>query len=150
MSKALWTAPMVFAPNVQRIKRWRLFGSGRWTLETAGFWGRTSEDFFGTVDLPQPRTILRQRVQDGVIFRLIDKWLKVGVVEEGNVYHPKSGVPQGGVISPLVSNMYLHEVLEQWFEREVKPRLKGQAHLVRYADDCAPRRRRPEVMKMTA
>jgi group II intron reverse transcriptase/maturase len=93
------------------------------------------EDFFGTVDLPQLRSILRQRVQDGVILRLIDKWLKAGVMEEGNVYHPKSGVPQGGVISPLLSNMYLHEVLDQWFEREVKPRRKGQAYLVRYADD---------------
>jgi len=125
----------VFDPNVRRIKRWRLSGSGRWILETAGFWRRTSEDFFGTVGLPQLRSILRRRVQDGVILRLIDKWLKAGVMEEGNVYHPKSGVPQGGVISPLLSNMYLHEVLDQWFEQEVKPRLKGPAFLVRYADD---------------
>lgn len=93
------------------------------------------EDFFGTVDLDQLRAILRQRVQDGVLLRLIGKWLKAGVMEEGSVYHPKSGVPQGGVISPLLSNMYLHEVLDQWFEQEVQPRLKGTAHLVRYADD---------------
>jgi group II intron reverse transcriptase/maturase len=93
------------------------------------------EDFFGSVDLAQLRTILRQRVQDGVLLRLIGKWLKAGVMEEGCVYHPESGVPQGGVISPILSNVYLHEVLDQWFASVVKPRLKGRAYLTRFADD---------------
>lgn len=93
------------------------------------------EDFFGSVDLAQLREILRQRVQDGVLLRLIGKWLKAGVMEEGRVYRPETGVPQGGVISPILSNIYLHEVLDQWFAKQVKPRLQGQAHLTRFADD---------------
>jgi hypothetical protein len=56
-------------------------------------------------------------------------------MEQGCVYHPETGVPQGGVVSPILSNVYLHEVLDQWFEHQVKPRLRGRAHLVRYADD---------------
>jgi RNA-directed DNA polymerase len=103
-------------------------GSG-WVLEA------DIEDFFGSVDKTQLREILRQRVQDGVLLRLIGKWLKAGVMEEGRVYRPETGVPQGGVISPILSNIYLHEVLDQWFEKTVKPRLKGRAHLTRFADD---------------
>jgi group II intron reverse transcriptase/maturase len=93
------------------------------------------EDFFGSVEPAQLREIVRQRVQDGVLLRLIGKWLKAGVMEEGRVYRPETGVPQGGVISPILSNIYLHEVLDQWFATQVKPRLKGQAHLTRFADD---------------
>ena len=93
------------------------------------------EDFFGSVDPARLREILRQRVQDGVLLRLIGKWLKAGVMEEGRVYRPETGVPQGGVISPILSNVYLHEVLDQWFAHQVKPRLKGRAHLTRFADD---------------
>ena len=98
---------------------------GCWVLEA------DIEDFFGTVDLTELRAMLRHRVQDGVLLRLLDKWLKAGVMEEGCVYHPETGVPQGGVVSPILSNVYLHEVLDQWFERQVKPRLRGRAHLVR-------------------
>ena len=70
-----------------------------------------------------------------MLLRLIDKWLKAGVMEDGNVSHPDSGSPQGGVISPLISNVFLHYVLDLWFEQDVKPRLKGHAFLIRYADD---------------
>src|SRR6202007_1902070 len=73
--------------------------------------------------------------RDGVLLRLIDKWLKAGVLEDGSVSYPKAGAPQGGVISPMLSNVYLHYVLDVWFEQAVKPRLKGRAFLVRYADD---------------
>ena len=93
------------------------------------------EDFFGSVDKGKLREMLRQRVRDGVLMRLIGKWLKAGVMEEGCVYHPDTGVPQGGVVSPILSNVYLHEVLDKWFEHQVKPRLKGQAFLTRFADD---------------
>jgi hypothetical protein len=79
--------------------------------------------------------LLRQRVRDGVLLRLLDKWLKAGVLEGGVLSHPDQGTPQGGVISPLLANVYLHYVLDVWFEQEVKPRLKGRAFLVRYADD---------------
>jgi RNA-directed DNA polymerase len=82
------------------------------------------------------RGFLDKRVRDGVIRRAIDKWLKAGVLEEGTIRQPERGTPQGGVISPLLANIYLHEMLDKWFEREVKPRLMGEALLVRYADDA--------------
>jgi hypothetical protein len=74
-------------------------------------------------------------VRDGVLLRLIDKWLKAGVMEDGSVSYPDSGSPQGGVISPIISNVFLHYVLDLWFEHEVKPRLRRGAYLIRYADD---------------
>jgi len=61
--------------------------------------------------------------------------LKAGVLKDGAITHPKSGTPQGGVISPLLANVYLHVVLDQWFERDVLPRLQGRAQLIRYAED---------------
>jgi len=81
------------------------------------------------------RAFLDQRVTDGVIRRMIDKWLKAGVLEDGLLRLATEGTPQGGVISPLLSNIYLHHVLDGWFEDEVRPRLQGNATLVRYADD---------------
>lgn len=94
------------------------------------------EKFFDTLDKTQLREFVRHRVRDGVLSRLIGKWLNAGVMEEGTVTYPETGSPQGGVISPVLSNVYLHEVLDVWFERDVKPRLKGRAFLVRYADDA--------------
>jgi RNA-directed DNA polymerase len=91
--------------------------------------------FFDSLDHAHLREILAKRMRDGVIKRLVGKWLSAGVMEAGVLSHPVAGTPQGGVISPLLANIYLHEVLDVWFEREVKPRLKGTAFLVRYADD---------------
>jgi hypothetical protein len=71
-----------------------------------------------------------------VIRRVLGKWMHAGVMEEGVIHYPERGSPQGGVISPLASNVYLHEVLDTWFERKVKPRLRGRAFLVRFADDA--------------
>jgi group II intron reverse transcriptase/maturase len=79
--------------------------------------------------------ILGNRIKDSVILRLIGKWLKAGVWEAGHISISNEGTPQGGVISPLLSNIYLHEVLDKWFTQKVKPQLQGQAHLVRFADD---------------
>jgi RNA-directed DNA polymerase len=98
------------------------------------------QKFFDTLDQGQLRTFLRLRVRDGVLLRLIDKWLKAGVMEEGSVSYPEAGTPQGGVVSPMLSNVFLHYVLDLWFEQEVKPRLHQRAFLIRYADDGAPRR----------
>jgi hypothetical protein len=70
-----------------------------------------------------------------VLIRLIGKWLRAGVLEGGTVYHPDTGTPQGGVISPLLANIFLHEVLDAWWTRDVRPRLRGRGALVRYADD---------------
>jgi RNA-directed DNA polymerase len=91
--------------------------------------------FFDTLDHAQLRELLSRRVRDGVLLRLLGKWLNAGVLEAGTISFPEQGTPQGGVISPLLANVYLHYVLDEWFEREVKPRLKGQAFLIRYADD---------------
>jgi group II intron reverse transcriptase/maturase len=102
---------------------------GCWVLEV------DIEDFFGSLDKTKLREILRQRIRDGVLLRLIGKWLNAGVMEEGCIYHPDTGVPQGGVISPILSNVYLHEVLDRWFDEQVKPRLRGRAYLTRFADD---------------
>jgi RNA-directed DNA polymerase len=91
--------------------------------------------FFDTIDHGHLREFLKRRVRDGVILRLIGKWLNAGVLEEGVLTNPDEGTPQGGVISPLLANVVLHYVLDEWFEKEVRPRLKGEAFLIRYADD---------------
>jgi group II intron reverse transcriptase/maturase len=91
--------------------------------------------YFDSIPHSHLRSFLDQRVTDGVIRRMIDKWLKAGVVEDGLLHHTTAGSPQGGVISPCLSNVYLHYVLDEWFETEVRPRLKGRCTLVRYADD---------------
>ncbi|MDP6513735.1 MAG: group II intron reverse transcriptase/maturase [SAR202 cluster bacterium] len=93
------------------------------------------QSFFDELDHSQLRGFLDQRVRDGVIRRLVHKWLKAGVLEQGEIRRPETGTPQGGVISPLLANIYLHEVMDVWFEQEVKPRLGGPSFLVRYADD---------------
>jgi group II intron reverse transcriptase/maturase len=91
--------------------------------------------FSDTLDHAHLRELLRHRIRDGVLLRLIGKWLNAGVLEDGSIAFPDAGTPQGGVVSPLLANVYLHYVLDVWFEREVKPRLKGRAFLIRYADD---------------
>lgn len=102
---------------------------GGWVLEV------DIEKFFDTLDHAKLREILHQRVRDGVLLRLIGKWLNAGVLESGEVTHFDEGTPQGGVISPLLANVYLHEAIDEWFVRDVQPRLRGQAVIVRYADD---------------
>ena len=91
--------------------------------------------YFESIDRTRLREVLRQRVNDGRIMRLIGKWLRAGVMEDGVLHHPETGVVQGGVISPVLANIFLHHVLDAWFEREVRPRLKGRAFLIRFADD---------------
>jgi RNA-directed DNA polymerase len=91
--------------------------------------------FFDTLDHSHLRALLDRRIRDGVLRKLIDKWLKAGVVEAGQLSYAQTGSPQGGVISPMLSNVYLHSVLDVWFEQEVRPRMKGRAFLVRFADD---------------
>jgi len=107
------------------------------TMRLEGGWVIDADikGYFDTLDHAQLTAMLRRRVQDGVLTRLIGKWLNAGVMEGGQLTHPERGTPQGGVISPLLANIYLHEVLDVWFEQEVKPRLRGAAFLIRYADD---------------
>ncbi len=117
----------------QALRVWRdelMRIGGGWIIEL------DVERFFDTLDKVQLRAFVRRRVRDGVLLRLIGKWLKAGVLEDGAVWYPDAGTPQGGVLSPLLANIFLHEVLDVWFERDIKPRLKGRAVLIRYADDA--------------
>jgi len=92
--------------------------------------------YFDSIPHSQLRTFLDQRVTDGVIRRMIDKWLNAGAVEDGHLRRTTEGSPQGGVISPCLSNVFLHHVLDEWFESKVTPRLRGRSTLVRFADDA--------------
>lgn len=92
-------------------------------------------NYFGSIDHGKLRELLDLRIKDGVIRRMIDKWLKAGVLEDGRLSYPQEGTPQGGVISPLLSNIYLHYVLDEWFIEAIQPRLKGNSSLIRFADD---------------
>lgn len=103
--------------------------SGGWILEV------DIRKFFDSVVHERVQEVLRRRVRDGVLLRLIGKWLNAGVLEGRELYYPDAGTPQGGVISPLLANVFLNEVVDQWFVQEVLPRLSGRAQLVRYADD---------------
>jgi group II intron reverse transcriptase/maturase len=103
--------------------------NGGWVLDV------DVQKYFDTIPHQTLRDVLSLRIRDGVIGRLVGKWLKAGVWEAGQVTYPEAGTPQGGVISPMLSNIYLHEVLDSWFERAIKARLHGRAELIRFADD---------------
>jgi group II intron reverse transcriptase/maturase len=91
--------------------------------------------FFDNLDRGVLRELLHRRVKDGGIDRLIGKWFHAGVLDGGEISHPDRGTPQGGVASPLLANIYLHHVLDEWFAEEVQPRLRGRSFLIRFADD---------------
>jgi group II intron reverse transcriptase/maturase len=96
--------------------------------------------FFDNINHDWMIRMLEERIEDGALLRLIRKWLKAGVLDtDGEVLHPVTGTPQGGIISPVLANVYLHYALDLWFHKVVKPRCKGEACLIRYADDfvCA-------------
>lgn len=108
-----------------------LFKAGRtvWVLEV------DVKSFFDTIDHQALRDLLRLRVADGPVVRSVGKWLRAGVLADGVITTSAAGTPQGGVISPLLSNIYLHHVLDTWWVKDVLPRMRGTAKLVRYADD---------------
>ena len=91
--------------------------------------------FFDTMPHERIREVLRLRMNDGKIIRLIGKWLKAGVLDGETIHYPVGGSPQGGVISPLVANIFLHHALDEWFVEQAQARLKGKSFLVRFADD---------------
>lgn len=101
--------------------------------------------FFDNIDHDWLLRMLEERVDDKPFLGLIDTWLKAGILErDGTVLHPQTGTPQGGVVSPILANIYLHYALDHWFERVVKAHCQGQAHIIRFADDfvCAFQYRR--------
>lgn len=112
-----------------RIRRGIMEEGGQWILEV------DIRKFFDTLDHGHLRTMVRRRVRDGVVTRLIDKWLKAGVMEDGRVQRTEEGTPQGGVISPVLANLYLHEVLDTWMEKTVAGYMRGRWLLTRFADD---------------
>lgn len=102
---------------------------GGWVVEA------DIKDCFGAFDHEWVRKILDLRIRDGVLCRTIGKWLNAGVVENGQRTKPTRGTPQGGVISPLLANVVLHSVLDEWFENHAKAKIGGHARLIRFADD---------------
>ena len=91
--------------------------------------------YFDSIVRDQLMEMVEKRVRDGSILRLIRKWINAGVIEEGRLLTTETGTGQGQVISPMLANIYLHYVLDVWFEQEVQPRLRGRAYLIRYLDD---------------
>jgi len=104
-------------------------GMTGWVLEA------DLKNFFGSLDHDWVLRFVEHRVGDPRLISLIRRWLKAGVLEDRVVSPSEEGTPQGGSISVLLSNLYLHHTLDLWFERVVKCRLRGEAHLVRYIDD---------------
>src|ERR1700685_1704111 len=92
--------------------------------------------YFDTIVREQLIEMIEKRISDDSVLRLIRKWIQAGVIEEGRLLVSETGTGQGQTISPLLANTYLHYVLDEWFENEVKPRLRGQAHEIRFADDA--------------
>jgi RNA-directed DNA polymerase len=97
--------------------------------------------FFDHVDHSWMMKCLEVRIKDRKLLQLIQRMLKAGIMEEGILRQTEQGTPQGGIISPVLANIYLHYVLDLWFEKRMKKQYRGQSHMVRYADDCAPRMR---------
>lgn len=104
-------------------------GEVNWVLETDIL------SFFDTIDRKKLMEVVRERVVDGALLRLIGKCLSVGILDGEEFSDPGVGTAQGSILSPLLGNIFLHHVLDRWFERDVRSRLKGRASLVRYADD---------------
>ncbi len=128
MSRTSTTGRTVFARARQAMDAmWKetMRVGGGWILEV------DVRKFFDTLDHTHLRELAGHRIRDGVIRRLIGKWLNAGVMEDGNISYPESGSPQGGCISPILANVYLHYVLDVWFEKTVKPQLSGSAKLIR-------------------
>jgi len=124
-----------FRPGRSAHDALKALRNGLWSMRGGWVLDVDVSKFFDTIDRRLLRDILRQRVVDGVVVRLVGKWLNAGVMEGGVMMKATAGTPQGGVISPLLANIYLHEVLDRWWVEEVLPRLRGRALLVRYADD---------------
>jgi RNA-directed DNA polymerase len=92
--------------------------------------------FFDNINHEWMRRMLEERIRDKAFIRLITKWLKAGIMETDKmVIHPATGTPQGGVVSPILANIYLHYLLDLWFEKMIKPKSEGRVYLCRYADD---------------
>ncbi len=125
-----------FRPNigakdaVNDLKLGLQYGRFSWVLDS------DIEAFFNNIDHDWLIKMLELKIDDRAFVSLIIKWLKAGILEpDGEIINPKSGTPQGGIVSPILANLYLHYVLDLWFEKEIKPNCKGDVRYIRYADD---------------
>lgn len=118
---------------IRALNRAAFRGEVNWVLEA------DIRDFFGSLDRTWLMKMLQHRVVDGSLLRLVGKCLHVGVLDGAEFSEPDQGTTQGSAISPLLGNLYLHYVLDLWFEVGIRPGLAGKATLVRYCDDCATR-----------
>jgi RNA-directed DNA polymerase len=114
---------------LQAVRSGIMERGGRWVLDV------DVRKYFASIAHAKLREFLSNRVTDGVVRRLIDKWLKAGVLEDGQLFYPDAGTPEGGVVSPILANVFLHYVLDEWVAEQVQPRLRGPSTLVRYCDD---------------
>ncbi len=114
---------------VKSLNRSIRYGEANWILEA------DIASFFDSVDRPMLQEMLQERIDDKSLLRLVGKCLRVGVLDGAEFSTPEEGTAQGSILSPLLGNIYLHHVVDLWFERDVKPRMKGKVCLVRYADD---------------
>ena len=119
---------------VDRLKVKLQFGRYRWVVEA------DIRSFFDRIDHAWMIRMLEERIEDRAFLRLIRKWLKAGILDtDGMVIHPATGTPQGGIVSPVLANVYLHYALDLWFHKGVRKGCRGEACLIRYCDDyvCA-------------
>ena len=115
---------------IQSLTRELQFGGHHFVVEA------DIRGYFDNIQWEWLEKMLAQRIADGALLKLIGKWLRAGILQEdGKVIHPQTGTPQGGVISPVLANIYLHYALDLWFERVVRPQQKGGCQMIRYADD---------------
>ena len=123
--------PGVSAHNaIDALSRELQFGGYHFVVEA------DIKGFFEHIRWDWLERMLQQRIKDGAFLNLIRKWLRAGILEEdGKVIHPQTGTPQGGVVSPVLANIYLHYALDLWFERAVRPKQRGRCRMIRYADD---------------
>jgi RNA-directed DNA polymerase len=114
----------------EQLITWTQFGGFNWIVEA------DIKGYFDSIDHEWLIKMVEQRVDDQAFTRLIRKWLRAGILEkDGKIIHPVTGTPQGGIVSPILANIYLHYALDLWFEKVVKPKLQRGAFLIRYADD---------------
>jgi RNA-directed DNA polymerase len=125
-----------FRPNRSAHDALRALWKGLMNMDGGWVIDLDIRKYFDTIRWDKLREVLKQRVSDGVLIRAIGKWMNAGIMEEGALHYPEAGTPQGGVISPLLSNIFLHYVLDEWLHETVFPRLKGRAFEIRYADDA--------------
>ena len=135
-SRIFSTAPTGSDPDEGSTRRWTKWDESICTRPTGWILEIDITAYFDTIVREQLMEMIEKRVSDDSVLRLIRKWIQVGVIEEGRLLVSETGTGQGQPISPLLANVYLHYVLDEWFEEVVKPRLKGEAHEIRFADDA--------------